>query len=123
MPNMLFIVPPGDGTRSAVEFARAFLGRSFDRDFSAVDVRSADFRLSVIVAEAARGSVSPFRILSVNGADNLPENQQNSLLADMREHVQFCRFILTCESPEFISGVIKEYCAVIDVAGMTKRAT
>lgn len=116
VPNMIFVVPPGDGPPAAENFGRAFYGDRFGSNFSTIYAKFEPVRNAIEKVVARVSADFPFCMIAIVDVDSLPDPQQKSICSIMEEHVKTCRFILTCKDAGRVIDDIKKHCVVVDIA-------
>jgi|SRR5271157_3411591 len=125
LANLILTGTDDDGIAVARLIARSFYGDGFIDYFSEFEgARDGSYTpdLRDVIADARRES-SPhlFRMIAIRHADKLTEVEQSNLFIIIGSTVAGCRFILLCESTDFLLGDIVERCAVIDIRPLTTR--
>ena len=118
LPHLLFSGPAGTGKTTAIlAFARELFGEWLQGNF--LELNASDERgIGVVrkrVKEFARTKPlgnAPFKIISLDEADQLTRDAQHALRRTMERYVTSCRFCLICNYSSRIIEPIQSRCAI-----------
>jgi len=112
IPHMLFKGPPGTGKTTMAEIIARELGLANDfKEMNASDERGIAVVQNKIKNFAKNaGFEGSFRLILLDEADALTPDAQNALRRIMEQYESNCRFILTCNYPQKITGAITSRC-------------
>lgn len=118
LPHLLFSGPAGTGKTTAIlAFSHELYGDWFTGNFlelNASDERGIDVirnRVKDFARTKPFGDV-PFKIISLDEADNLTRDAQHALRRTMERYVTSCRFCLICNYSSRIIEPIQSRCAI-----------
>jgi len=124
MPNIAFIVNPVDGERVITSFTKAFLGKLFEFNFTAIDASKDPSPAAAAInllkpATPAPGLFEfrkiPIRIIGMIHGEMLSPDDQRRIFEAIPAAIHEFRFVIAFDDVSRILPALKDKFAVIDV--------
>ncbi len=118
LPHLLFAGPAGTGkTTAIIAFANELYGDQFTGNF--IELNASDARGIDVIRDRVKSFArtrplgnAPYKIISLDEADNLTRDAQHALRRTMERYVSSCRFCLIVNFSSRIIDPIQSRCAI-----------